>query len=345
MRLFETIEKGEVYFIAEMSGNHGGSLERALEIVRAAAEAGADCLKLQTYTADTITIDCDGPEFRTQEGGLWEGRTLYDLYQEAHTPWEWQAGIKAECERLGMDFLSSVFDPTSVDFLEGIGCEAYKIASPELVDVPLIEYAASKGKPMVISCGMGSAEEVRDAVDACRRVGNDQVVLLKCTSEYPAVYEDMNIATMADMRQRFGFPVGLSDHSMGYAVDVAAAVLGASVIEKHFCITREEETVDSAFSMEKGEFAEMIRAVRNAKAAVGRVSYTLTEKERRGLAGRRSLYAVKPIKKGECFTRDNVRSIRPACGIAPKHLEELLGKISQRDISFGDPITEGDLDA
>lgn len=344
MRLFETIEKGEVYFIAEMSGNHGGSLERALEIVRAAAEAGADCLKLQTYTADTITIDCDGPEFRTQEGGLWEGRTLYDLYQEAHTPWEWQAGIKAECERLGMDFLSSVFDPTSVDFLEGIGCEAYKIASPELVDVPLIEYAASKGKPMVISCGMGSADEVRDAVDACRRVGNDQVVLLKCTSEYPAVYEDMNIATMADMRQRFGFPVGLSDHSMGYAVDVAAAVLGASVIEKHFCITREEETVDSAFSMEKGEFAEMVRAVRNAKAAVGRATYERTPREEANLTGRRSLYAVRDIRAGEPFTNENVRSIRPGYGLAPKRLPDLLGKAAPRNIAFGSRIERGDLE-
>ena len=197
--------------------------------------------------------------------GLWEGRTLYDLYEEAHTPWEWQTDIKAECEKLGMDFLSSVFDPTSVDFLESIECGAYKIASPELVDVPLIEYTASKGKPMIISCGMGSMEEIQDAVDACRREGNEQIVLLKCTSEYPAVYEDMNIATMADMRERFGFPVGLSDHSMGYAVDVAAATLGASVIEKHFCITRDEETVDSAFSMDKQEFADMIEAVRNAQ--------------------------------------------------------------------------------
>lgn len=343
MRLFETIDRGEVYFIAEMSGNHGGSVEKAMEIVRSAAEAGADCLKLQTYTADTITIDCDSPDFQTTPGGLWEGRTLYDLYEEAHTPWAWQAEIKEECERLGMDFLSSVFDPTSVDFLESIGCEMYKIASPELVDVPLIRYTASKGKPMVISCGMGSAEEIADAVEACRSVGNDQIVLLKCTSEYPAVYEDMNIATITDMRERFGCAVGLSDHSMGWGVDVAAATLGASVIEKHYCISREQKTVDSEFSMEPEEFSSMIRDVRRAKASIGHVTYERTEKEEKGLTGRRSLYAVKDIAAGEKFTNENVRSIRPAYGIAPKHLDELLGREAKRAIKFGEPITEADL--
>ena len=341
MRLFNTISEGGVYFIAEMSGNHSGSLEKAMDIVHAAAEAGADCLKLQTYTADTITIDHDGSDFMTLKG-LWEGRTLYDLYEEAHTPWEWQTDIKAECEKLGMDFLSSVFDPTSVDFLESIECGAYKIASPELVDVPLIEYTASKGKPMIISCGMGSMEEIQDAVDACRREGNEQIVLLKCTSEYPAVYEDMNIATMADMRERFGFPVGLSDHSMGYAVDVAAATLGASVIEKHFCITRDEETVDSAFSMDKQEFADMIEAVRNASAAIGRIAYERTREEQ-GLLGRRSLYAVADIRAGEPFTKQNVRSIRPGSGLPPKHLPLLLGKTASRNIAYGEPITIGDL--
>lgn len=343
MRLFETIERGELYFIAEMSGNHGGSLEKAMEIVHAAHEAGADCLKLQTYTADTITIDCDGPDFQTSSDGLWAGRTLYDLYNEAYTPWEWQASIKAECDRLGMDFLSSVFDPTSVDFLESIGCEAYKIASPELIDVPLIEYAASKGKPMVISTGMGSVDEIWDAVDACHRTGNNQIVLLKCTSEYPAIYADMNLATMADMRERFGVPVGLSDHSMGWSVDVAAAALGASVVEKHFCITRKEKTVDSAFSMEKDEFADMVREVRNARTAIGRSTYELTDKERSGLAGRRSLYAAKDITAGETFTTKNVRSIRPAYGLPPKHLPELLGRKAQRDISFGQPILPEDI--
>lgn len=343
MRLFETIQKGDVYFIAEMSGNHGGSLDKALEIVRAAAEAGADCLKIQTFTADTITIDADTPDFLTQKGGLWEGRTLYDLYTEAHTPWEWQSKIKHECEMLGMDFLSSVFDPTSVDFLETLEVEAYKIASPELIDVPLIRYAASKMKPMVISCGMGTLDEIQDAVNACKSVGNDQVVLLKCTSEYPAVYEDMNISTIADMRNRFGCAVGLSDHSMGYFVDIAAAALGASVIEKHFCISREEKTVDSSFSMEKDEFARMIKDVRLSKAAIGTPTYQRTKREEAGLFGRRSLYAVQNINRGEVFTSENVRSIRPAYGLEPKYLDELLGKCASRDIAFGSPIKSEDL--
>lgn len=343
MRLLETIQKGDVYFIAEMSGNHGGSLDKALEIVRAAAEAGADCLKIQTFTADTITINANTPDFQTQKGGLWEGRTLYDLYAEAHTPWEWQKAIKDECESLGMDFLSSVFDPTSVDFLETIGVEAYKIASPELIDTPLIRYAASKMKPMIISCGMGTLEEIQEAVDACKVVGNEQIVLLKCTSEYPAVYEDMNISTMADMRDRFGCAVGLSDHSMGYSVDVAAAALGASVIEKHFCISREEKTVDSSFSMEKDEFARMIEDIRLAKAAIGIPSYQRTKREEAGLFGRRSLYAVADIRIGEPFTSENVRSIRPAYGLEPKHLDELLGKEAGRDIPFGSPIKIEDL--
>lgn len=343
MRLFDVIRDDGVYFIAEMSGNHGGSIDNAMKIVHSAAESGADCLKLQTYTADTITIDCDSPDFQTQAGGLWEGRTLYDLYDEAHTPWEWQAEIKEECERLGMDFLSSVFDYSSVDFLESIGVEMYKIASPELVDIPLIRYTASKRKPMIISCGMGSENEIADAVEACRLEGNDQIVLLKCTSEYPAVYEDMNIATMSDMKERFGCYVGLSDHSMGWTVDVAAAVLGANVIEKHYCLSRAEKTVDSEFSMEPDEFASMVQNVRLAKSAVGNVTYELTSKEAQGLSGRRSLYAVKPIAKGEKFTMDNVRSIRPSYGIAPKYLDQLLGHIAPRDIAFGSPINLSDL--
>lgn len=343
MKIIDQIEHGNIYFIAEMSGNHGGSLEKALEIVTAAVEAGADCLKLQTYTADTITIDCDSPDFQTVEGSLWAGRTLYDLYKEAYTPWEWQAEIKAECDRQGIDFLSSVFDRSSVDFLESIGCEAFKIASPELVDVPLIEYAASKGKPLVISCGMGSVEEIQDAIDACRRMGNEQVILLKCTSEYPAVYEDMNIATIKDMNERYGCPIGLSDHSMGYAVDVAAAVLGASVIEKHFCISREDKTVDSAFSMEREEFAEMVEAVRNAQKAVGCIKYELSDRERSALKNRRSLYAVADIREGEVFTDENIRSIRPGMGCAPKYLYKLIGSRAQRDIPYGTPISIDDV--
>lgn len=342
MRLHETIMNNGVYFIAEMSGNHGGSLEKALEIVRAAAAAGADCLKTQTYTADTITLDCDTPDFQTQAGGLWEGRTLYDLYEEAHTPWEWQSVIKAECERLGLDFLSSVFDATAVEFLEEIGVGAYKIASPELIDIPLIRYTAAKQKTMVMSCGMATLSEIEEAVQACKSVGNDDIVLLKCTSEYPAVYEDMNILTMLDLKERFGCPVGLSDHSMGCVVDIAAAVLGASIIEKHFCITREEETVDSAFSMDAEEFRAMVSQVGIAKAAMGKVTYERTNQEAKGLSGRRSLYAAQDIARGELFTEANVRSVRPAYGLEPKYYDRLIGKRARRTIPYGTPLSWDD---
>jgi pseudaminic acid synthase len=343
LKLRKTIDNGEVYFIAEMSGNHGGSLGKALEIVRAAAEAGAHCLKTQTYTADTITINCDAEDFQTVKGGLWEGRTLHDLYEEAHTPWEWQLLIKEECEKFGMDFLSSVFDFSSVDYLEDLGVEAYKIASPELVDTPLIKYAASKQKTMIMSCGMASLREIEDAVGACLSVGNDDIVLLKCTSEYPAIYSDMNIKTICDMKERFPYTIGLSDHSMGYAVDVAAVALGAEVIEKHFCITRDDRTVDSAFSMSKQEFTDMVEQVENAKKAIGHVSYELTEKEVKGLDGRRSLYVVADIAEGEILTPDNIRSIRPAHGLSPKYFNEVIGRKAKRNLAFGTPLSWQDV--
>lgn len=342
MRLVEKINGGGVYCIAEMSGNHAGDLEYALEIVRAAADAGADCLKTQTYTADSITLDCDGGDFRITSG-LWEGRTLYELYSEAHTPFEWQPIIKRECDRLGIDFLTSVFDLASVDYLEGVGVEAYKIASPELVDIPLIEKAASTGKPMIISTGLGTLDEIQDAVEACRRVGNDTLFLLKCTAEYPAKFEDMNLATIPDMAERFGVPVGLSDHSLGYAADVAAVTLGARVVEKHFCITREHESVDAAFSMDKEEFAAMVKAVEEAVKAVGRVNYERSELEEVNAQWRRSLYASKDIKAGEVFSLENCKSVRPAHGLAPKYFARLLGTIARRDIAFGTPIMPEDL--
>lgn len=337
-RIFEKIGCGEVYIIAEMSANHGGKLENALEIVRQAAKAGADCLKIQTYTADTITIDCDGEPFRIH-GGLWDGYKLHDLYTDASTPWEWQARIKRECEACGMDFLSTPFDPTAVDFLEGIGCEAYKIASFELVDIPLIEYAAAKGKPMIISCGMGSAAEIQDAVDACRRVGNEQIVLLKCCSEYPANWADMHLANIPDMQKRFGVPVGLSDHSPGSLAPVVGVTLGACAVEKHVMLPS-IESPDSGFSMTMAEFAQMVQDVRNAKALAQGPDYTLTKGEADSLIFRRSLFAVKDIKKGERFTKENVRSIRPSVGMAPKYLADIIGKPAARDIAFGEPFTE-----
>ena len=336
-RLWEKLEAVQTYIIAEMSANHAGKLENALEIVRQAAKAGADCVKIQTYTADTMTIDCGNEYFRIK-GGLWDGYKLYDLYKEAGTPWEWQERIKQECEACGVDFLSTPFDRTAVDFLEGIGCEAYKIASFELVDIPLIEYAASKGKPMIISCGMGSIEEIQDAVDACRRQGNDKVVLLKCCSEYPANYNDMNLATIADMRERFGVPVGLSDHSMGSIGAVVGVSLGAQVVEKHFCLSRAIKNPDCEFSLEPGEFVEMVRDVRIAAQIRGQVGYELTESEKASTVFRRSIFAVRDIKEGEHFTEENIRVIRPAYGFEPKKYKSLLGKPSPKEYKSGKPI-------
>ena len=337
--MFEKINQGSPYLIAEMSANHAGKLENALEIVRESAKAGADCVKIQTYTADTLTIDCDNEYFRIK-GGLWDGYRLYDLYRDAGTPWEWQARLKEECGACGVDFLSTPFDHTAVDFLEGIGCEAYKIASFELVDLPLIEYAASKGKPMILSCGMGSPEEIQDAVDVCRGVGNHQIVLLKCCSEYPASWADMHLGNIPDMRQRFGVPVGLSDHSMGSLGAVVGVALGACVVEKHVCLSRKIKNPDSEFSMEMDEFAQMAQDVRNAKLIARGPEYELSEKEKSSFVFRRSLFAVKDIGIGEKFTAENIRSIRPGYGLAPKYMASLLGRKSKRVVRRGEPITK-----
>lgn len=335
-KLFDKINNNEVYIIAEMSANHGGSLENALEIVRQAAKAGADCVKIQTYTADSLTINCDSEDFLIR-GGLWDGYKLYDLYTDAGTPYEWQARIKDECEKNGIDFLSTPFDNDAVDFLESIGCEAYKIASFELVDIPLIEYAASKGKPMIISCGMASAEEIQDAIDACKRVGNKQLVLLKCCSEYPANWKDMHIANIPDMINRFGVKVGLSDHSAGHIAAVVAVSAGACVIEKHVKLDG-IESADSKFSMPMDEFADMVKAVRDAKQIIGDVHYGPTEGENSNLKFRRSLFAVKDIKAGEMITAENVKSIRPSLGLQPKYLNVIIGRVAKSDISRGTPI-------
>ena len=337
-RLFEKTERGEVYVIAEMSANHGGRLETALEVVRQAASAGADCVKIQTYTADTLTIDCDRECFKIK-GGLWDGYKLYDLYKEAGTPYEWHARIKEECEACGVDFLSTPFDNGAVDFLEELGAGAYKIASFELVDLPLIEYAASKGKPMIISTGMASPEEIQDAVDACRSVGNERIVLLKCCSEYPAPWEDMHLGNIPDMKARFGVPIGLSDHSEGSLGAIVGVSLGACVVEKHVKIAG-VESADSAFSMDMESFAAMVRDVRNARRIAKGPDYTLTKGEQASTTFRRSLFAVKDIKAGEPFTTENVRSIRPSNGLKPKYYRDLLGKTAKTDIPFGTPLTE-----
>ena len=336
--IFEKISNGEVYVIAEMSANHGGCLENALEIVRQAAKAGADCVKIQTYTADSITIDCDN-EFFQIHGGLWDGYKLHDLYNEAGTPYEWHKAIKDECEKCGVDFLSTPFDTVAVDFLEDLGVEAFKIASFELNDIPLIEYTASKGKPMIMSCGMASLEDIKDAVDACKRVGNEQIVLLKCCSEYPANWEDMHLGNIPDMRNRFGVYVGLSDHSFGSIGAVVAVALGAQVIEKHVKIEG-IESADSAFSMTINEFAQMVHDVNNARLIAKGPDYSLSQKEQSSIMFRRSLFAVRDIEVGDEITTENVRSIRPSNGIRPKYLKEMLGKKAKSAVKYGQPITQ-----
>ena len=336
--IFDRINNDEVYIIAEMSANHGGRLDTALRIVREAAQAGADCVKIQTYTADSITINCDNEYFKIH-GGLWDGYNLYNLYSDAGTPYEWHKAIKDECEKCGVDFLSTPFDPTAVDFLETLDIEAYKIASFELNDIPLIEYAASKGKPMIMSCGMASIEDIQDALDACYRVGNNQIVLLKCCSEYPANWEDMHLGNIPDMKRRFGVHVGLSDHSFGSMGAVVAVSLGAQVIEKHVKIDG-VESADSAFSMTMEDFSQMVKDVKNAKTIAKGPDYTLSAKEQSSTVFRRSLFAIKDIEIGDEITTDNVRSIRPSNGIRPKYLKEMIGKKAKSAIKFGQPITE-----
>lgn len=335
-RLFEKISKNEIYVIAEMSANHGGDIENALEIVRQSAKAGADCLKIQTYTADTITINCDNEYFQIH-GGLWDGYKLYDLYTDASTPWEWQERIKQECETCDIDFLSTPFDKTAVDFLESIRIEAYKIASFELIDIPLIEYAASKGKPIIISCGMGNIEEIQDAVDACHRVGNDKIVLLKCCSEYPANWEDMNLASILDMKQRYHVPIGISDHSEGSLGAIVGVSLGACIVEKHICLPG-IKSADSGFSMCVEDFAQMVCDVHKARQICGSVFYGPNDREKTNIKFRRSLFAVEDIHQGEQFSEKNIRSIRPGQGISPKYYKELIGKVALKDIKFGEPI-------
>ena len=334
--LYDNIEKGRVYIIAEMSANHGGLLDNALTIVREAARAGADCLKIQTYTADSLTIDCDN-EYFTIRGGLWDGYRLYDLYSEAGTPYEWHRAIKDECEKCGIDFLSTPFSVKDTDFLEEIGAEAYKIASFELVDIPLIEYVASKEKPMIMSTGMASPEEMQDAIDACRRAGNDRIVLLKCCSEYPAPWEDMHLGNIPDMKKRFDLPVGLSDHSAGSLGAIVGVSLGACVIEKHVMLPG-VESADSGFSMTIDEFAQMVSDVRNASLVAQGPDYTLTEGEKKQTVFRRSIFATADIKAGEPFTKENIGIIRPGNGMSPKYYRELLGKNARREYKRGEPI-------
>ena len=340
--LYERLSSAQPYVIAEMSANHAGNLQTALKLVEAVAKSGADCLKVQTFTADTMTIDSTKPYFKPQ-GKLWQDYSLYDLYQEAAMPWEWQAEIKAKCESNGLDFLSTPFDCSAVDFLESIDVEMYKIASYELVDLPLISYAASKGKPMILSCGMSTLDEINEAVETCIKQGNSQIVLLKCCSQYPADYANMNLKVIPDMRDRFGLPVGLSDHSIGSLASVVATTLGAVVIEKHVCLSREIPNPDAAFSMEPAEFTSLVEDVHNAYVALGDLDYTLSESEKKSRISRRSLFAIKDIKIGDVFNESNVRAIRPGQGLKPKYLGQILGSVAKRNIERGEPLTQADL--
>lgn len=325
----------KTFIVAELSANHGHKLEVALESVRAAKEAGADAVKIQTYTADTITLNCDADDFKVK-GTLWDGRTLYDLYQEAYTPWEWHQAIFDEAKKCGLVCFSTPFDKTAVDFLDDLDYPIMKIASFEITDIPLIEYAAKKGKPMVISTGIAMPEDIELAVQTCRKVGNFDITLLKCTSSYPAPIEDANLMTMVDMKNRYGVKVGLSDHTMGYDVAVAAVALGATLVEKHFILERSIGGPDAAFSMEIGEFSAMVQSIRNVEKAIGQVVYPTDPTKIKGREFCRSLYVVEDVKAGDIITEKNVRSVRPGFGLHPKYLAEVIGKETIRDIEKGE---------
>jgi pseudaminic acid synthase len=327
----------EPFVICELSGNHNGDLDRALSMIDAAAATGCDAIKIQTYTADTITIDCDRPEFRI-EGGLWDGRTLYDLYQEAQTPYEWHPALFERARRAGVILFSTPFDETAVDLLAGLDAPVFKIASFEAVDLPLIRYAASKGRPLIISTGMANLDEMAAARDAALSAGAPGVALLHCVSSYPAPMDDANVRTVPDMAERFGCPIGLSDHTPGSAASVAAVALGACIIEKHFTLARADGGPDAAFSLEPAEFSGLVRDCKAAWSALGRAQYDLLGSERGNLQFRRSLYVVADVPAGRALTKADVRSIRPGLGLAPQHLDAVIGKRAARDLMRGEPL-------
>jgi len=327
-----------IFIIAEMSANHLQKFDNAVKIIRTAKEAGADAIKLQTYSPDTITIDCNNKYFQIKQGTLWDGQTLYELYKKAYTPWEWQPTLKEIAESEGLIFFSSVFDKTAVDFLEKINVSAYKIASFEITDIPLIEYVASKEKPVIISTGIATVSDVEEAVNACKRMGNNQIALLKCTSVYPTPLEEINLKTIPNLADTFKTVVGLSDHTLGISVPIASVALGACIIEKHLTLDRKLGGPDAAFSLEPAEFKAMVKSVREVEKALGEISYDLTEKMKKSREFSRSLFVVKDIKDGEVLTEENVRSIRPGYGLSPKYLKEILGKQTTQDIKKGTPL-------
>jgi len=329
----------KTFIVAELSANHNGSKQTAIDTIKAAKRAGADAIKLQTYTADTITLDCRKDDFKTQKGSLWENRYLYDLYKEAYTPWEWHKELFETARKEGLICFSTPFDKTAVDFLETLNNPIYKIASFEITDIPLIEYAAKKMKPMIISTGIATIEDIQLATNTCRNVGNNDITLLKCTSAYPAPIEEANLVMIQDMIDRFHVKAGLSDHTIGSVAPIAAVALGATVIEKHFIIDRGIGGPDASFSMNESEFTQMVQDIRNVEKAVGRISYEMTEKMQLGKDSSRSLYVAENMKKGDTITEQNVRSVRPGFGLHPKYLKEILGKKVNRDLEKGDRIT------
>ena len=334
----EVGEDNPTFIIAELSANHMNDFDIAVKTIEAMAEAGADAVKFQTFTPDTITIDCDNEYFQIKQGTVWDGQVLHELYEDAYMPWDWQPKLKKIAEDLGLIVFSSPFDKTSVDFLEDMDVPAYKIASFEITDIPLIEYVASIGKPVIISTGIACMEDIELAVKTCLDVGNDKISLLKCTSSYPAPFEEINLNTIPDIAERFNVVVGLSDHTLGGEVSTAAVALGANIIEKHFILDRNMGGPDSEFSMEPHEFKQMVNSIRNVEKAMGKVNYELSEKSKLNREFSRSLFVVEDIKKGEIITEDNVRSIRPGFGLHPKYLKEILGKKVNKDLEKGTPF-------
>lgn len=332
---FEINKEGKVFIIAELSANHNGSIEVAKETIRAAKRAGADGIKLQTYTADTLTIDSNKDDFKIKSGSIWDGKTFYDLYQEAYTPWDWHKELMYTAKEEGLVCFSSPFDPTAVDFLEELNVPAYKIASFEITDIPLIEYTASKGKPIILSTGIATEADIQLAVDACKRVGNNDIALLKCTSSYPAPIEEANLIMVKDLAEKFGVISGLSDHTLGDTAPVVATCMGAKIIEKHFILDKSIGGPDASFSLDEKEFKEMVNTLRMAEQAIGKVDYTLTKKQESGKAFSRSLYVVNDMIEGDIITEKNVRSIRPGFGLHPKHFKKILGKSINQNLEKG----------
>lgn len=344
---FEISSKSKTFIIAELSANHNHDLQVALDTIKAAKDVGADAIKLQTYTADTLTLDCDSDLFKVKHGTVWDGETLHSLYQQAHTPWEWHQQLIEYANSLGLICFSSPFDFTAVDFLEGLNVPAYKIASPEITDIPLIDYVARKGKPVIMSTGLATLADIQLAVNTCKAAGNEKIVLLKCTSAYPTPLDEVDLLTIPNLKSTFGLEVGLSDHTLGDVVAGAAVALGARVVEKHFILDKSIGGPDSSFSLDPSEFKRLVDTIRNTEKALGRVNYDLTPKMERIRDFSRSLFVCADVKSGDVISNENVRSVRPAHGLPPKYLPLVLGKKFVKNVKFGNPLSremfEGDI--